>query len=79
MQDSFALIFGLNNWMAVMFRMLYAFIVTSDNVFVLNPVEQYTVYSGYFVVLAVIFGSYGGYKVIRGQPLRRVSNTRINN
>ncbi|KAK0163219.1 hypothetical protein PV327_006924 [Microctonus hyperodae] len=53
--DSFGLIFGVNVFLALTFQSVLTFIVTSGNVLTLDIRTQFAVYSGYFIVLGIIF------------------------
>lgn len=51
--DSFALIFGINTFLALVFQSLFTVIFV--NTLKLTPKYQYVVNGGYFLVLALIY------------------------
>uniref|UniRef100_A0A1I8PYP1 Major facilitator superfamily (MFS) profile domain-containing protein n=1 Tax=Stomoxys calcitrans TaxID=35570 RepID=A0A1I8PYP1_STOCA len=53
--DSFGLIFGINTLIALVLQTILTLIVVTDAGYALLPRDQYKVYGGYFLVLAVIF------------------------
>lgn len=58
-QDSFALIFGINSWLSKLLVLLFTVVVVSGKVLLFNPREQYSIFGYYFFALAVAFGGYG--------------------
>ncbi|XP_059613858.1 thiamine transporter 2-like [Phlebotomus argentipes] len=63
-EDSFALIFGINTMFALLFQTIMTIIVISDVGFALDPRGQFQVFGWYFVCLAAIFGVTGLVKII---------------
>ncbi|XP_075152502.1 thiamine transporter 1 [Haematobia irritans] len=53
--DSFGLIFGINTLVALILQTILTLVVVTDAGYALLPRDQYKVYGGYFLVLAVIF------------------------
>lgn len=53
--DSFALIFGINTLFALVIQTVLTVVVISETGFGLSTRHQFSVFGGYFVVLAVIF------------------------
>lgn len=53
--DSFALIFGINTFLALVFQSLFTLIVVSDTGLALSPKYQYVVNGSYFLVLALLY------------------------
>jgi len=72
-EDSTGLIFGVNNFMAVVFQTVLTIIVVDERGLALTTRTQFQVYGGYYVVLGVIFGCMSVYtlckKEIRTQKL----------
>lgn len=62
--DSFALIFGINTMMALVFQTILTVTVISENGLNLGARSQFMVYAGYFVALAVIYGITGIIRLI---------------
>lgn len=56
LEDSFALIFGMNTLLALMFQAILTVAVISESGFELKAREQFVVYGSYFIALAVIYG-----------------------
>lgn len=54
-EDSFALIFGINTLFALFFQVLLTVFVASGSVTTLNVREQFVVYGGYFIALGLIY------------------------
>lgn len=54
-EDSFALIFGVNTLLAVIFQSLLTVTVISESGLELPPRKQYLVFGSYFIVLAVVY------------------------
>lgn len=59
LEDSFAMCFAFNTMLALMFQAILTVAVISKNGFELNAREQFVVYGGYFIALAVIYGITG--------------------
>ena len=59
MEDSFALIFGINTLFALFIMTLLTIIVTSGSVLVIHIADQFIIYGGYFVALGGIYGLSG--------------------
>lgn len=55
MDDSFALIFGINTFLALVFQSLFTLIVVADSGLALTPKYQYVVNGSYFLVLAFLY------------------------
>lgn len=53
--DSFALIFGINTFLALIFQSIFTLVVVSDTGFTLTPRYQYVVNGSYFLTLAVLY------------------------
>ncbi|XP_065218297.1 thiamine transporter 1-like isoform X2 [Planococcus citri] len=54
--DSYALIFGINTFVAILLQTILTMVVTDKNsLFTLNTRQQYVVFAYYFVALGVIF------------------------
>uniref|UniRef100_A0A1B0CHT6 Putative folate transporter 1-like aedes albopictus n=1 Tax=Lutzomyia longipalpis TaxID=7200 RepID=A0A1B0CHT6_LUTLO len=77
-EDSFALIFGINTMFALLFQTIMTIIVISDVGFALDPRGQFQVFGWYFVCLAAIFGATGVVKIVnrkcRGGTFQLASN-----
>lgn len=65
-EDSFALIFGINTLFALFFQTMLTVFVVSGTVTTLVIRQQFVVYGSYFVVLGVIYGCSGLWKICRG-------------
>lgn len=73
-EDSFALIFGINTLFALFFQTLLSIFVVSGSVTTVTVREQFVVYGGYFVVLGLIYACSGLFKCcVRGR--RQQSNS----
>lgn len=55
-EDSFALIFGINTLLALVFQTIMTIVVIADAGLGLDPRGQFTVFGSYFLVLAIIYG-----------------------
>jgi solute carrier family 19 (thiamine transporter), member 2/3 len=55
LEDSFALIFGINTLVALVIQTLLTVIVISESVLGLTTRKQFLVFGGYFIVLALVF------------------------
>jgi thiamine transporter 2/3 len=53
--DSFALIFGINTFLALLFQSLLTVIFISESGFALSTRGQFKAYGGYFLCLGGIF------------------------
>ncbi|KAG4067750.1 hypothetical protein HA402_005522 [Bradysia odoriphaga] len=56
LEDSFAMVFAFNTMAALMFQTLLTVAVISESGFELKAREQFVVYGGYFIALAVVYG-----------------------
>lgn len=56
LEDSFAMCFAFNTMVALMFQALLTVAVISKSGFELKAREQFVVYGGYFIALAVVYG-----------------------
>lgn len=54
-EDSYALIFGINTFFALIFQVLLIQIVVSDNGLAFEPRNQFLTYGGYHIAIACIF------------------------
>ncbi|XP_035790245.1 folate transporter 1-like [Anopheles albimanus] len=54
-EDSFGLIFGINTFVAIGVQALLTLATISERGLMLDPREQFKVYGGYFLVLAIIY------------------------
>ncbi|XP_049540757.1 folate transporter 1-like [Anopheles darlingi] len=54
-EDSFGLIFGINTFVAIGMQSLLTLATISERGLMLDPREQFKVYGGYFLVLAIIY------------------------
>lgn len=54
-EDSFALIFGINTLMALVFQTIMTVVIVSETGFGLDPRGQFLVFGGYFVGLSILF------------------------
>lgn len=55
-EDSFALIFGINTLIALILQTILTLIVVSESVNLqLNTFEQFTVYAFYYIVIGIIY------------------------
>ncbi|XP_001359907.2 thiamine transporter 2 isoform X2 [Drosophila pseudoobscura] len=55
-EDSFALVFGFNTFIALLLQCILTFVVVSENVNLnLNVFEQFTVYAFYFMVIGIVY------------------------
>lgn len=70
-EDSFALIFGINTLFALFFQTMLTVFVVSGTVTTLVIRQQFVVYGSYFVVLGVIYGCSGLWKVCRGHRTKK--------
>lgn len=57
--DCFALVFGFNTFLSLAFQSILTLVVVSEAIFSLDLRQQYAVYSGYFLVLTVLYGVVG--------------------
>lgn len=57
--DSFGLVFGINTLAALVFQSVLTLVVISESGLALGARDQFVVYSGYFVVLAFVYGASG--------------------
>lgn len=55
LDDSFALIFGINTLLALIIQTILTVVVISESVLGLSTRNQFLVFGGYFVVLSIIF------------------------
>lgn len=69
--DSFGLVFGINTLLALVFQAILTLVVISESGFALGPRDQFVVYSGYFVVLAFVYGATGVVQIVYGIIQRR--------
>ncbi|XP_015587819.1 thiamine transporter 1 [Cephus cinctus] len=74
LEDSYGLIFGINTLIALLLQSLLTYIVISGSIFELNIRSQYFVYSGYFIVLGIVFMIMSIYTIVKkcqsGQDLQ---------
>lgn len=54
-EDSFALIFGINTLFALVIQTVLTVTIVSESGLGLSPRNQFLVFGGYFVALAIIF------------------------
>lgn len=54
-EESFGLVFGLNTLLAVILQSVLTLIVVSNSGFALNVIQQFGVYSFYFIVIGIIY------------------------
>ncbi|BFF90209.1 thiamine transporter 2 [Drosophila madeirensis] len=55
-EDSFALVFGFNTFVALLLQCILTFVVVSENVNLdLNVFEQFTVYAFYYMVIGTVY------------------------
>lgn len=54
-EDSFALIFGINTLLALVIQTVLTIVVISESGLQLSPRKQFSVFGGYFIVLAAVF------------------------
>lgn len=59
LEDSFAMCFAFNTMLALLFQAILTVAVISESGFELKAREQFVVYGGYFIALAVIYGITG--------------------
>lgn len=64
-EDSFALIFGINTLFALFFQVLLTVFVASGTVTTLTIREQFVIYGSYFIVLGIIYGFSGLWNWLR--------------
>lgn len=64
--DSFGLVFGINTLLALVFQAILTLVVISESGFALGARDQFVVYSGYFVVLAFVYGATGVVQIVYG-------------
>ena len=55
LEDSFALIFGINTLLALIIQTILTVVVVSESGLKLSPRNQFLVFGGYFIFLSVIF------------------------
>lgn len=58
-EDSFALIFGLNTLLALILQTIMTLIFVADTGLALSPRQQFEVYGFYFIALAGVYGLTG--------------------
>ncbi|XP_063709074.1 folate transporter 1-like [Culicoides brevitarsis] len=54
--DSFGLVFGINTFVALVMQTVLTVTVVSGDVFVLNIVQQFMVYAGFYFLFAILYG-----------------------
>ncbi|XP_055536529.1 reduced folate transporter-like isoform X3 [Wyeomyia smithii] len=54
-EDSFGLIFGINTFIALAFQSILTVVVISESGLMLSPRDQFKVYGGYFLALALVY------------------------
>ncbi|CAG5097559.1 Similar to Slc19a2: Thiamine transporter 1 (Mus musculus) [Cotesia congregata] len=72
-EDSFGLIFGINVFLGLTFQSLLTYIVTSGNVKKFHIRTQFTIYAGYFAVLALIFALISVFTIIKAYKKKEKS------
>uniref|UniRef100_A0A336LUE0 CSON004782 protein n=1 Tax=Culicoides sonorensis TaxID=179676 RepID=A0A336LUE0_CULSO len=63
--DSFGLIFGINTFIALVMQSLLTVIVVSGNVLVLDAIQQFYVYAGFYIVFALLYACYHIYSICK--------------
>lgn len=63
--DTFGLIFGVNTFVALVLQTLLTIFLVSGNDFVLNVIEQFLVYAGFYFVFATLYAFNLIYSVLR--------------
>lgn len=53
--DSFALVFGINTLIALLFQTIMTVVIVSETGLKLDPKGQFMVFGAYFIVLSVLF------------------------
>lgn len=74
-EDSFALIFGINTLFALFFQTMLTVFVVSGAVTTLVIRQQFVVYGSYFVVLGVIYGCSGLWKACKAHRKKSSGST----
>lgn len=62
--DSFGLVFGINTLLALVFQSILTLVVISESGLALGARSQFVVYSGYFMVLALVYGTTGAVQAV---------------
>lgn len=63
--DSFGLIFGINTFVALIMQSLLTVILVSGKLLVLNVIQQFLVYAGFYFVFAALYACNLIYSVLR--------------
>lgn len=72
--ERYALVFGVNTFIALLLQTLLTLIVVDSNVLGLDISTQFLIYASYFAAIAVIFFMSGIYKVLKRKPRRETSD-----
>lgn len=59
--ERYALVFGMNTFIAVVLNSILTLIIVDDAVLGLDVTEQFIIYSGYFLLVALLYLVHGGY------------------
>ena len=70
---SYSFIFGFNTFVALIFQSILTFLVADKNGFALEIQDQFRVYSGYFLAMAILFCIPFGFRSIRRKNENRSS------
>uniref|UniRef100_A0A914YRE9 Uncharacterized protein n=1 Tax=Panagrolaimus superbus TaxID=310955 RepID=A0A914YRE9_9BILA len=69
---SYSFIFGFNTFIALIFQTILTFLVTDKHGFALKIQDQFRIYSGYFLIMALLFCIPFGLKVIKKRNMGTV-------